>query len=302
VRFEGRVAVVTGAGGQEPSLGRTYARFLAERGARVVVNDIGVGPDGRGGLAANADQVVEEIVALGGEAVADTHSVATSSTAKQVVDTALDAWGRVDILINNAGVVVFALFDEISDDDCELILHSHLMGTLWMTRAAWPAMRRRGYGRVVNTCSSAMFGSPYNAVYGAAKAGIFGLSRGLALEGRRYGIAINAITPQAATRKHAYLFDKSARFIEDGHIRTVDQVAPAVAYLCHETCGLNGALLYVGGGRVQEYVFARTSGIADERLDTDSVARVRERREVIEIEQLGESSYEYFRPKPYTSG
>lgn len=183
LRFDGQVAIVTGAGGQAPSLGRSHAKLLAERGAKVVVNDLGVGPDGRGTAQANAEQVVDEIRAAGGGAVTDQHSVAEEDGARAIVQTALDTWGRLDILVNNAGVAHIVHFDEISSADIRKVIDVHLMGTLWMCRAAWPVMRDAGYGRIVNTTSGAMFGQENLSIYGTAKAGIFGLSRGLAIEG-----------------------------------------------------------------------------------------------------------------------
>ncbi len=132
LRFDGRVAIVTGAGGQDPSLGRSHAALLAARGAKVVVNDLGVGPDGRGIMRANAEQVVEEISAAGGEVIADEHSVAEEEGARGVVATALDAWGRLDIVVNNAGVCFMAQFDEISSADIRKIFDVHIMGTVWM--------------------------------------------------------------------------------------------------------------------------------------------------------------------------
>jgi NAD(P)-dependent dehydrogenase (short-subunit alcohol dehydrogenase family) len=303
LRFDGRVAIVTGAGGQAPSLGPAYAALLASRGAKVVVNDLGVGPDGRGGLAANADRVASEILAAGGEAVADTNSIAESASANAVVQTALDAWGRVDILVNNAGVLALALFDEISEADCQLVVDTHLLGTIWMCRAVWPHMKESGYGRIVNTSSSSMFGSPYNAVYGAAKAGIFGLSRGLALEGERHGINVNALTPQAGTAKHAYLMDESATFVADGRDRKVEQVAPVVAYLCHDSCEISGKMFYAGGGVVSEWVFARTVGVRSSEPTIedvrDSLDEIRDRAGVAEIVDLDASWYDRLRPKPY---
>ena len=139
MRFDGQVAIVTGAGGN-PSLGRAYAMLLASRGAKVVVNDNGVGPDGRGGRPAHPENVVKEITEAGGEAVLDTNSVADHGSAEAVVQTALDAWGKVDILINNAGVVALAEIDEVTPSDIETILAAHLFGSIWMTRAVWPHM------------------------------------------------------------------------------------------------------------------------------------------------------------------
>jgi NAD(P)-dependent dehydrogenase (short-subunit alcohol dehydrogenase family) len=303
LRFDGRVAVVTGAGGQAPSLGHAYALLLASRGAKVVVNDLGVGPDGRGGLAANADRVVQEILDAGGEAVADLGSVADSASALGVVQTALDAWGRVDILVNNAGVLALALFDEVSEADAQLIVDTHLLGTIWMCRAAWPRMREARYGRIVNTSSSSMFGAPYNAVYGAAKSGIWGLTRGLALEGSLYGINVNALTPQAGTKKHAYLMDESAAFLDDGRERKVEQVAPLVAYLCHESCEASGRMFYAGGGMFSEWVFQRTSGLrnAEPTIEDlrDGFDQIGDRAGAAEPVALDTSWYDRMRPKQY---
>lgn len=249
LRFDGRVAIVTGAGGQEPSLGRSHAKLLAQRGAKVVVNDLGVGPDGRNILRANAEQVADEICAAGGEAVADLHSVADEDGARRVVQTAMDVWGRVDILVNNAGVCFMAHFDEISDADIRNVIDVHLMGTVWMCRAAWPHMRDAGYGRIVNTTSGAMFGLENLSIYGAAKGGIFGLTRGLAVEGAPLGIKVNALGPAANTTAVRHFNNPSAftRLMED-HFPT-GLVSPAVAFLVHESCPVSGANLEAGGGK-----------------------------------------------------
>jgi NAD(P)-dependent dehydrogenase (short-subunit alcohol dehydrogenase family) len=303
LRFDGRVAVITGAGGQAPSLGRAYAWLFASRGARVVVNDLGVGPDGRGGLAANAEMVAKEIIAAGGEAIPNTSSVAGSESAREVVKSAIDTWGRIDALVNNAGILALALFDEVSDTDCELVVSSHLMGAIWMCRAAWPHMRRQGYGRIVNVSSASMFGTPYNAIYGAAKAGMYGLTRGLALEGKRYGIGVNALHPQAATLKHRYLLDDNADFHREETARTVEQVAPVVAYLCHERCTMSGQLVYAGGGLVSEYFFLRTRGFRkpDLMLEDvrDNLDRIVDRDAATEVPDLDASWYERVKAKPY---
>jgi NAD(P)-dependent dehydrogenase (short-subunit alcohol dehydrogenase family) len=182
LRFDGEVAIVTGAG-SNPSLGRSYALALAARGAKVVVNDLGVGPDGTGRLAAKAESVAKEIVDAGGEAIADTHSVAEEDSARAIVQTALDAWGRVDILVNNAGVAILAEFGEISSTDLRRVLDVHLYGNVWMCRAVWPQMREAGYGRIINITSGALGGIRYTTIYGAAKGGILSLTRGLAVEG-----------------------------------------------------------------------------------------------------------------------
>ena len=271
LRFDGRVAIVTGAGGQDPSLGRSHATLLAERGAKVVVNDLGVGPDGRGILRANAEQVVEQILAAGGEAVADQHDVADEEGARSVVATALDTWGRLDIVINNAGVCFMAHFDEISSADIRKIIDVHLMGSLWMCRAAWPHMREGGYGRIVNTTSGAMFGIENLSIYGAAKSGIFGLTRGLAVEGAAFGIKVNALGPAANTTAIRH-FNETSPFTElmDQHFPT-NLVSPAVAYLAHESCEVSGANLEAGAGNVGLRVFGQTAGYTDTGLTAEKV-------------------------------
>ena len=271
LRFDGRVAIVTGAGGQDPSLGRSHATLLAARGAKMVVNDLGVGPDGRGIMRANAEQVAAQIVAAGGEAVADQHSVADEDGARSVVATALDTWGQLDILVNNAGVCFMVHFDEISSADIRQIIDVHLMGTLWMCRAAWPHMRAGGYGRIVNTTSGAMFGIENLSIYGAAKSGIFGLTRGLAVEGAETGIKVNALGPAANTTAIRH-FNEPSPFTElmEGHFPT-SLVSPAVAYLAHESCELSGANLEAGAGNVGIRVFGQTAGYTDTDLTVEKV-------------------------------
>ena len=271
LRFDGRVAIVTGAGGQNPSLGRSHASLLAERGAKVVVNDLGVGPDGRGIMRANAEQVAEEVRAAGGEAVADQHSVAEEEGARGAVATALDTWGRLDILVNNAGVCFMAHFDEISSADIRKIIDVHLMGTVWMCRAAWPHMREAGYGRIVNTTSGAMFGIEHLSIYGAAKSGIFGLTRGLAVEGAALGIKVNALGPAANTTAIRH-FNETSPFttLMEAHFPT-SLVSPVVAYLAHEGCELSGANLEAGAGNVGLRVFGQTAGYTDTDLSVEKV-------------------------------
>jgi NAD(P)-dependent dehydrogenase (short-subunit alcohol dehydrogenase family) len=271
LRFDGRVAIVTGAGGQEPSLGRSHAKLLAERGAKVVVNDLGVGPDGRGVLRANANQVVEEIRDMGGEAVADLHSVADEDSARSVVQTALDTWGRLDILVNNAGICFMVHFDDISSVDIRNVIDVHLMGTVWMCRAAWPHMRDAGYGRIVNTTSGAMFGLENLSIYGAAKGGIFGLTRGLAVEGAPLGIKVNALGPAANTSAVQHFNEPSpfTKLMEE-HFPT-RLVSPAVAFLAHETCPVSGANLEAGAGNVGIRVFGQTTGYYDADLTIEGV-------------------------------
>jgi NAD(P)-dependent dehydrogenase (short-subunit alcohol dehydrogenase family) len=272
LRFDGRVAIVTGAG-TNPGLGRAYAMLLASRGSRVLVNDLGIGSDGLGEAPNDVHAVASEITAAGGEAIADVNSVAGADSARAIVQAALDAWGRVDILINNAGVSLATSFDEITDKDVELTLDVNLMGSIWMCRAVWPAMRAARYGRIVNTTSGAMFGERNLTVYGAAKAGNFGLSRGLALEGAPDGIKVNAVGPGAATAAAFHHYD----FPEEGadlfkQSFPPEAVAAVVGYLAHESCAVSGALVQAASGRVQGTLFGHAGGFSRSGLAVEDVA------------------------------
>ena len=246
MRFDGQVAVVTGAGGN-PGLGRAHAMLLASRGAKVVVNDLGVGPDGRSVLPSDPRAVVSEITAAGGEAIADLHSVADEAGARAVIRTALDAWGRVDVLVNNAGIGVVSGFDEIESTHLERVIGVHLMGSIWMCRAVWPHMREAGYGRIVNTTSGGMWGMHGLTVYGTAKFGVYGLTRGLALEGGPYGIRVNAVSPGGVTNSFHYFYtihDPDVLKAFMGH-QPAELVSPMVAFLAHRSCELTGAVRLV---------------------------------------------------------
>ena len=271
LRFDGQVAIVTGAGGQPPSLGRTYANYLASRGAKVVVNDLGTGPDGRGILKANAEAVVQEIRRAGGEAVADMNTVADPIGAAAIVSTAIDTFGAVHILVNNAGVAHLANFDELSDDDVREMIDVHLLGPIWMCRAAWPHMERQRYGRIVNVGSAAMFGIADSAIYGAAKAGTWSLSKGLAVQGASCGIKVNTLLPRAGTVAITHLQEPSET--TDAIMRqSVDLVAPVVGLLAHRECPCTGKGIEVGGGRAWEVAFAVTRGYDHDNLDIEDLA------------------------------
>jgi NAD(P)-dependent dehydrogenase (short-subunit alcohol dehydrogenase family) len=272
LRFDGRVAIVTGAG-SNPGLGRAYALLLAARGAKVVVNDLGIGADGRSVVPNDVHAVVAEIGERGGEAVADGHSVADEAGARAIVDAALDAWGRVDIVINNAGVCHMGSFDELTSADVRQMIDVHLMGTIWMCRAAWGPMRRSGYGRIVNITSGAMFGEPDLAVYGSAKSGIFGLTRGLALEGAALGIRVNAVGPAAATLA-AIQATMCGPEDQDRFTRQFppEAVAPVVCFLAHESCDVSGTLLQAASGDVVATVFGNTAGYHDAQLTIEGVS------------------------------
>jgi NAD(P)-dependent dehydrogenase (short-subunit alcohol dehydrogenase family) len=272
MRFDGRVAIVTGAGGN-PGLGRAHAMLLAERGAKVVVNDLGVGPDGSGAQPHNAQDVVDEIVGLGGEAVADAHSVAEEAGAHAIVRTALDTWGRVDVLVNNAGIGVVSDFDEITSSHLEKVLAVHFMGPIWMCRAAWPHMKAAGYGRIVNTTSGGMWGQPGLTLYGAAKFGAFGLTRGLAVEGASHGIKVNSVSPGGHSNSFDRFYtihDAEALAAFMGHT-PAELVSPAVAYLAHEDCRVTGANFDSSGGTVDARLFGVTAGYSNPELTVEDV-------------------------------
>lgn len=301
LRFDGRVAVVTGAGGPQ-SLGRAYALLLAERGAKVVVNDLGVGPDGRGKQRARADIVVQEIIDAGGEAVADTHSVADRDAALAVVQTAVDQWGKIDIVINNAGLNWPSLFDEITDTDLEAVVNTHFMGSIWMCRAAWPHMKGQGYGRIVNVCSGAMFGDLHVSIYSAAKAGVYGLTRALAVEGVTHDIRVNALMPFAWT----IAVDESmieSDFKSSLKANSPEQVAPTVAYLAHEACSVTGKAIKTGGGLVAEVFASSTKGYADAELTPEAVRdhldAILDRTDPIPVTEADSPARRGITPKPY---
>jgi NAD(P)-dependent dehydrogenase (short-subunit alcohol dehydrogenase family) len=250
--FDGKVAIVTGAGG---GLGREHAKLLASRGALVVVNDVGGAVDGSGGSATPAEHVVQEIKDAGGEAVADTNSVATPEGGEAIVQTAVDAYGRVDIVVNNAGILRDKAFHNMEPDIIEAVLTVHLKGAFYVTRPAWKRMREQGYGRVVNTSSSAgILGNFGQANYGAAKMGLVGLTNVLAIEGERYNIKANAVSPIAGTRMTAEVLGKLQDLLDPA------LVSPVVAYLAHEDCPVSGNIYSIGGGRVVRFFIGMTEG------------------------------------------
>jgi NAD(P)-dependent dehydrogenase (short-subunit alcohol dehydrogenase family) len=241
ITFDGRVAIVTGAGG---GLGRTYAVQLARRGARVVVNDLGGAVDGTGASSSAADQVVAEISEAGGEAVANYDSVSTEEGGEAIVSAALEAFGKVDIVINNAGILRDKSFAKMTMAEMEAVIEVHLKGGFYVSSPAFKAMRDYGYGRFVFTSSaSGLFGNFGQANYGAAKAGLVGLSNVLAIEGEKYNIRSNAIAPIAKTRMTE---DLLGPFVE---MVAPDQVTPLVVYLCSEANEYTHEIFTVGGGR-----------------------------------------------------
>jgi NAD(P)-dependent dehydrogenase (short-subunit alcohol dehydrogenase family) len=273
MRFDGRTAIVTGAGGN-PSLGRAHALLLASRGANVVVNDIGSDPETPGyrGTASAAD-VVEEITRSGGKAIADEHSVATEEGASALVRTAMDAFGKIDILVNNAGISIAAPFDEMTSRDFRRHIDVNLMGPIWTSRAAWPYMRARGYGRIVNVCSGAFAGFSWLSAYGASKGGVFSLTRALAAEGARLGIMVNAVNPGAFSRMlDAQQQESSPMYRHAKEHLPAELVSPVVALLAHVNCPVTGECIESLGGTVRRVYLAQTDGFSDPALTMESVA------------------------------
>ena len=282
LRFDDRVAVITGAGG---GLGKQYALLLASHGARIVVNDTGGSVTGDGSDSRAADVVAEEIRGLGGEAVADSHSVTTPEGGKAIIDAAIRAWGRVDIVINNAGIVRDAPFEDMTADRLEPLVDVHLKGAFYVTGPAWKVMREQRYGRVLNTCSAAgILGAERMSNYGAAKAGLIGFTRVLAAEGAEHNIKVNAIAPIAYTRMLAHSVDSadqqddaSAQAVLDDlvgqYLRKLDPalVAPVAAFLAHQECPVSGEIYTVGAGHVARFFIGRTTGFFSPNLSIEDV-------------------------------
>ena len=261
--FDGKVAIITGAGG---GLGRQHALLMASRGALVVVNDLGGAVDGTGSDKGAADKVVDEIKALGGEAIADTNSVATAEGGEAIVQSALDAFGTVDIVINNAGILRDKAFHNMDESLVDPVFDVHLKGAFNVTGPAFRVMRDKGYGRIISTSSAAgIFGNFGQANYGAAKMGLVGFTRVLAVEGARFNIAANAIAPIALTRMTEDLLGDLGQKLQP------DYVAPLVTFLAHESCDATGRVFSVGGGRVAEVFIGECQGFTDANLSPESV-------------------------------
>ncbi len=240
-RYDGRVAIVTGAG---HGLGRSHAEFLASRGAKLVVNDFGGSVDGRGGASEAADQVVATIREAGGEAVANYASVADRDGAKAIVATALDTFGGVDIVINNAGILRDKSFHNMTLEDFEAVVAVHFTGSVYVTHAAYPVMREAGYGRIVMTTSAAgLYGNFGQTNYGAAKLAQVGLMNSLKIEGRKYDVLVNTIAPVAATRMTEGILPPGV-----DQAFSADHVTAAAAYYASEACQVSGEIMEVGAG------------------------------------------------------
>jgi len=250
-RFEGRVAIVTGAG---RGIGRAYAHLLAERGAHVVVNDLGGSIDGVGADAGPAATVVAEITAAGGVAVADTNDVSTVAGGQALVDGATARFGRIDALVNNAGIVRWAGLPEADAENLEQHLAVHVGGSFNTARAAWPHMVEQHYGRIVMTTSAGMFGLPNNLGYATAKGAVVGLTRSLTTAGAEHDIKVNLVAPAAVTRM-------AGRTTEEMTAQMAPElVAPMVAFLAHEDCPVSGEIYAAGAGRFARIFVAQADG------------------------------------------
>jgi NAD(P)-dependent dehydrogenase (short-subunit alcohol dehydrogenase family) len=280
LRFDGRVAVITGGG---RGLGREYALLLASRGAKVVVNDPGSAILGEGCDAGPAEDVVREIREAGGEAVANLDSVATLEGGAAIVQSAIDAFGRIDILIHNAGNVRYGTLKEISYEDFKAVVDVHFMGAFHVVRAAFPLMAEQKYGRIVLTSSiGGIYGNNRCVNYGMSKSGMIGLNNIIALEGEEEGVKSNIILPSAVTRM-ADGIDTSA-YPPLG----TDLVAPVVGWLCHEDCAVSGEMYVAAGGRMARAFIAETPGAFQPEWTIDEVgARINDIRDKSEVLDFG---------------
>jgi NAD(P)-dependent dehydrogenase (short-subunit alcohol dehydrogenase family) len=265
VRFDGRVAIVTGAGG---GLGRSHALLLASRGAKVVVNDLGGGRDGEGKPSSEmANKVVEEIKAAGGEAVADAHGVDTAEGGEAIVKTALDAFGKVDICIANAGILRDRAFHNITEEDWDKIFAVHVKGSFNVIQPAFRIMRQNNYGRIIVTTSNAgLYGNFGQANYSSAKTALLGFASTLELEGAKYNIKANVIAPVAASRLTEDVMPPAV--LEK---LKPELVSPVVAYLCSEECQVSGNIFTAGGGYVGRAAIVESKGAVLPNISIEAV-------------------------------
>jgi len=278
IRFDGRVAIVTGAG---RGIGKAYAELLARLGASVVVNDLGGNRSGNDSDPNIAESVVTEIRAAGGTAISDGSNVAVVSEVDKLVERTIDTFGRVDIVVNNAGMYTPDAFPDLDAAEFHRYFDVHVGGSFNVTRACWPHMARAGYGRVVMTTSHGIFGHPGLTSYGTAKGGAFALGRGLATIGRDIGIKVNNVAPEAVTR------------LAPGHDGEDNQqhrdpalVSPLVALLCHESCPVNGETFLSGGRRYARIVLAEAEGYLHPDFDVTPEAISAHWSEIMDVSQV----------------
>lgn len=269
IRFDNRVAIVTGAGS---GLGRSHALLLAERGAKVLVNDLGGAVDGSGGSLSAAQKVVEEIKARGGEAAANGESVADFAGAQRMVQQAADLWGRVDIVVNNAGILRDKTMAKMDMADFEKVVQVHFLGSAYVTKAAWPLMQQQNYGRVVMTSSnSGIYGNFGQSNYGGAKLAVVGMVNALKHEGAKYGILVNAIAPVAATRMTESLLDPKALAALKPEL-----VSPMVAWMCSEACDVSGHVYEAGAGHYARVQLVEAPGASFDPAQGVSIEMIAE--------------------------
>jgi NAD(P)-dependent dehydrogenase (short-subunit alcohol dehydrogenase family) len=276
-RFDGRVAVVTGAG---RGIGSGHAKLLAQLGAKVVVNDSGGSKEGEGHDAAPSNEVVEQILSAGGTAVADNNSVATQEGCEALIETAIREFGRVDVVVNNAGISQFAEFPAADADNLDRTLDVHVRGSWFTTRAAWPHMAGQGFGRVLMTTSTGMFGLPDNLAYATAKGGLIGMMRSLAISGAPHGINVNCLAPHASTRRgntgSTALPNMTVTPSQEAIDAAVQLVAPMAAYLVHEDTTVTGEIFTSGSNRMARIFLGITEGWASSPDKVPTVEEVTE--------------------------
>ena len=264
LRFEGKVALVTGAG---RGLGRAHALMLAARGAKVLVNDLGTGGAGEGHDASPAQSVVDEIRAAGGQAQVNGESVVEGG---RIVQAALDHFGRLDIIVNNAGFLRDVAFHKMTASDWDTLYEVHLLGAFRIIHAAWPRMREQAYGRIVNTSSAAgIYGNFGQVNYGTFKLALHGMTQPLAVEGKARGIHVNTIAPAADSR-----LTRTVMTAEQLAPMRPDLVSPLVAWLCHEECPETGGLFEVGGGYIAKLRWERSAGMRLDLTGADAVENI----------------------------
>ena len=279
VSFENRVVIVTGAGN---GLGKAYALELGKRGAKVVVNDLGGAVDGSGSGNSPADDVVNEIIENGGEAVANYESVATKDGGESIVQTAVDSFGTVDAVINNAGILRDKSFANMTEEEFSLIIEVHLKGTYFVTQPAFKIMKENNYGRIVNVASpSGLFGNFGQTNYGAAKMGIVGLTNVLAIEGAKYNIKVNVIAPTAYTRMTEALLPEDV-----GKLFSAELVTPMVTYLASEACEPTHEIFGVAAGRFARIGIITHEGYVNTQATAEDIAS-----NIEEIRTITDGSY-----------
>lgn len=267
--LSGRTAIVTGAG---RGLGRAHAIYLAGRGCAVLVNDPGGGTDGQGSDSGPADEVVAQIGANGGKAIASYGSVTSQPDVSAMVEAAANEFGGIDIVVNNAGIEYPTVFDRPDMELIRRLFEVHVFGSIMVTSTAWPHLIKSGSGRVINTVSAAMYGMPERTGYGAAKGALLGFTRNLAVDGETYGIKVNATAPIAGTR----MAENSTipKEVRDFMMTLPPElVSPAIAYLAHPDCAVNGETFVLGGGKIGRLALSEGAGITSAELSPEMIAK-----------------------------